>query len=819
MFRMCRVGLLLLLTIFFSTCLFGQNYFFFEAREPAATPGSGNRVIVPDIYRSLVMDRKGMQDFLQAAPREGVLAARSAAPVIELPMPYGDRARFHIWESPVMEPALAAKFPGIRTFTGQGIDDPTATVKIDLTELGFHAMVLSDINGHIFIDPYRQADTGNYIVYYKKDLRNTHPFIEIDVIAASPTISAGANRPMAGPCVGPQLRSYRLAVAATGEYSRAATGLTNPTIAQALSAIVTSINRVDAIYEKELAISLNLVADNDKIVFVNPANDPFTANNDGSALLDESQTVIGQNIGAANYDIGHTFSTGAGGIAQVESVCGVQKARGVTGSSVPIGDPYDIDYVAHEIGHQFGASHTFNAVTGSCSGNRSAVTAVEPGSGVTIMAYAGICGASNNLAMNSIPYFHAISMDEINTFTSTGGGAGCASITNTGNSAPVVDAGDSYTIPRSTSFVLTGSATDANGDALTYSWEEMDAGPAGTWNSPTGNAPLFRSFAPVLTGVRHFPQLSDQVRNKTTIGEILPSYGRNMTFRLTARDNRAGGGGVCFEETDITVHGATGPFAVTLPNSTGISWEAGSVQNVTWDVANTDQAPVNCANVTIQLSIDSGYTFPITLLANTPNDGIEQIIVPANVTNRARIRVMAVGNIFYDISNNNFSITAAQPGFNFTIPAPKMVSCGDNNASSASITLGTQSVLGYNSPVSLSAVSSPPGTTVGFSSSVITPGQNVVVTLNNVNTLANGTYTVVVRGVSGSITREQELSFVVQPGSGPVISDPPSDVAVCAGGNAQFDVSSATPVTAYQWQVSTNNGASFVDVPDRKSVV
>ena len=222
---------------------------------------------------------------------------------------------------------------------------------------------------------------------------------------------------MAGPCVGTQLRSYRLAIACTGEYARAATGSNNPTVAQALSAIVTSINRVDGVYEKELSISLNLVANNNAIVFVNPDTDPFAANNDGSALLDESQTVITANIGAANYDIGHTFSTGAGGIAQLGTVCGGSKARGVTGLANPVGDPYDIDYVAHEMGHQFDARHTFNGTTGSCSdGNRNASTAVEPGSGITIMSYAGICDAVNNLGANSLPYFHAISMDEINTF-------------------------------------------------------------------------------------------------------------------------------------------------------------------------------------------------------------------------------------------------------------------------------------------------------------------------------------------------------------------------------------------------------------------
>lgn len=810
--RTMQKVLLLLFTVAVSFEMNAQSYFFAESRESGITPTSTKkRVIIPERYRSVTIDNQGMQSFLGQLPFESTIAPANAGKVIELPMPDGGKAKFRVWESPVMDPALSAKFPQIRTYAGQGVDDPTATIKMDYTETGFHAMILSDNHGGIFIDPYRQLDTKNYIVYYKKDFKNKDPFFEYGVPGSENLQRKGnGNRPMAGPCVGTQLRSYRLAVACTGEYARAAVG-NSVTIPQALSAIVTTVNRVDGVYEREVAISLNLVANNNLVVFTDPATDPFTANNDGSALLDESQSVIDANIGSANYDLGHTFSTGAGGIAQLGSVCSSAKARAVTGSPNPVGDPYDIDYVAHEMGHQFDASHSFNANTGVCGGNRNGSTAVEPGSGITIMSYAGICN-ENDLGVNSIPYFHAASMDEINTFTVTGGGTGCGTVTATGNITPVVNAGNNFTIPRSTPFVLTGSASDANGDPVTYSWEQMDTGPSGDWNAPSGNAPLFRSFPPVTTPIRHFPRLFDQLNNVTTVGELLPSYARNMTFRLTARDNRAGGAGVCYDEASVAVSSNSGPFVVTVPSATGITWSGGTTQVVSWNVANTNLAPVSCANVSIQLSTDGGLTFPITVIASTANDGSEAITVPNNVTTQARIRVMGVGNIFYDISNNNFSITAPQSGFDFTTPEAARISCAGPAATS--INLGTISVLGYNTPITLSASGNPPGTSVSFSSNNVIPGTTVQVTLNNTDQLPfDSSYVITVTGVSGSITKTQELTYTVQSGTGPVVSDQPDDVAVCKGAEATFSVASAESIQTYQWQVSSNGGQSFINIP------
>jgi hypothetical protein len=606
--------------------------------------------------RTLHLDIDRMAARLSGAPPEFTLATRKSPLVIELPLPDGTFGRFGIVDSPIMEPELAAKYPEIRTYAAAGLDDRTASARLDVTPQGFHAMILS-VHGSVYIDPLQRGDVAHYRCYAKKDATRQAeemPF-EIGVVPADPEEAWKTERlPDAGviAATGTHLRTYRIAVAATGEYTTYHGG----TVPAALAAITTAVNRVTGIYEREVSLRMVLIANNNLIIYTNPATDPYT-NNDPGQMLTENQNNINAVIGIPNYDIGHVFGTGGGGIAQISTPCGANKARGVSTLTVPNGDPFHVDYVAHEVGHQWSALHTFNSNSGSCLGNESPNSAYEPGSGSTFMGYTGLC-PPHNLQNDADDYMHTRSFDQIEAY-STGPNGSCAVTTATGNNPPVPNAGSGgFVIPILTPFELTGSATDPNGDALTYCWEQYDLGPQGPPDSPSGNAPIFRSFPPVLSPTRVFPRLQDLLANTTTIGEILPSYSRTLTFRLTARDNL---GGVARAQMAFSASDAAGPFVVLSPNTTGLVWVGGTNESVTWDVAGTSGAPVNAANVDILMSLDGGQTWPTVLASSTPNDGSQTIVVPALLSDSVRVKVKAVGNVFFDISNQNFRVVPTMP--------------------------------------------------------------------------------------------------------------------------------------------------------------
>ncbi|HSP05745.1 MAG TPA: putative Ig domain-containing protein, partial [Acidobacteriota bacterium] len=461
-------------------------------------------------------------------------------------------------------------------------------------------------------------------------------------------------------------------------------------------------------------------------------------------------------------------------LAYLNVVCfDALKASAASTFSNPSGTTWIVDLVAHEMGHQLAAHHSFNGTTGFCNGNRTASTAWEPGSGTTIMSYSGSCGAEN-VQNYSDPWYHVGSHDEI---VSSILSDACDIETSTGNNPPTVNAGPDYTIPQSTPFTLTASGSDPDGDPLTFFWEEYNIGTASPPNTDDGSRPIFRSFQPTTSPSRTFPQLSDILNNTTTLGESLPTTNRTLTFRVTARDNRTGGGGVADDSMTVTVSAASGPFQVTSPN-TGVTWNGGTSQSVTWNVAGTSGPPVSTASVNILLSTDGGNSFPITLLASTPNDGSENITVPVLSTTTARVKVEAVDNIYFDISDTNFTISTA--------------GCGTITVSPSTLPAGTLGAA-YNAIITANGGASPYAFTVSAGS--LPPG----LTLDTDGSLtgtptANGTYNFVITATdSSSCTGLRSYSITV---ACPVITFSPSSLPAGTVGAAYSQTLSANGAIA-----------------------
>lgn len=634
-------------SFFFAATSFAQNAAF--SKRDRATVAHATRTIQPEKFQAFDFNRETLESKLANVPVQPYgLVLRAGGARIALPMPEGHTQEFRVWEAPVMAPELAARYPQIRTYKGLATDGSGSTVRFDLSPQGFRAQILTP-TGAIHIDPYTRMDQQVVMSYHKRDYKahDSTPFVEYeDASFRNRNFTPSATVAV----VGEEMRNYRLAMACTGEYADYHGG----TVVDALAAMVTTVNRVNGIYEREVSITMTLIANNDALIFLDGSNDPYNNGNAG-AMLSQNQNTVNSTIGASNYDIGHVVSTGAGGIASLGSVCNNQnKARGVTGLDDPIGDFFDVDYVSHEMGHQFGGNHTFNSNDGSCAGNGNPGTAMEPGSGSTIMAYAGICG-SHNLQSHSDDYFHSISFDEIMAYTTQDDGADCPTTTATGNTPPTVDAGNQgFTIPMETPFdLIPASFDDAEGDDITFCWESHDTGNFGHPDNPGNNDPIFRSFPPSEAAKRQLPQPVALVNGLSLRGEILPFSNRTMDWRCTVRDNL---GGVSFDETSIPVTSSAGPFEVLSQNSSAL-YNTGEPVTVTWDVANTDAAPVNCQYVNILFSTDGGYTWPYIMAVNMPNNGSADVLFPNVETTDGRIRVEAADNIFFNINEDELGLT------------------------------------------------------------------------------------------------------------------------------------------------------------------
>ncbi len=600
------------------------------------------------------LDINSMRTNLSSSPNRNATAITSAT-ILSIPNADGQMERFRVYENSTMEPALQARYPQIRSYIGIGIDNPTSTTYVSFSPLGFKAMIMSADKPVVFIEPVSQ-DLITYSVYKRSDKKadlNKFECTVVDVLA--PQTDASMLRPNADDAT---LRTFRLALSVTGEYTTYFGG----TKALALAAMNNSMTRVNGVFEKDFAVRMVLVANNDLVIYTNASTDPYSPVTSLSNWNAQLQSTLTSVIGEANYDVGHLFgaSGGGGNAGCIGCVCiNGSKGSGYTSPSngIPSGDTFDIDYVAHEFGHQFGGNHTFSMNNEGTGAN------MEPGSGSTIMGYAGI--TNQDVQPNSDAYFHAISIQQV---TNNIKNKTCQTNTATGNAIPTAGAGLDYTIPKSTPFMLTGSGSDANGDVLTYNWEQFNnaASTATGVNSAASatrtTGPTFRSYNSSTFPVRYFPNMTRVLAGATTtagteiIVEALPSVARTMNFRLTVRDNRAGGSANNSDDMIVTVNGTAGPFSVSAPN-TAVSYVGGSSQTVTWVVAGTTANNVNCANVDILISTNGGTTWSI-LLAATPNDGAQAVTIPNTPGTTNRIMVKGTNHIFFDVSNTNFTITA-----------------------------------------------------------------------------------------------------------------------------------------------------------------
>lgn len=626
--------------------IFSQKNYWKKSSEIRDKEQIRERKNMPDKFLLYQVDLPKLKSELSNAPQR---FSKNESLMINFPDSDGNFRNYIVQEASVMAPELQSQFPEIRSYVGWEKNNSGNTIRFSISpEFGLHIMYFDgwDVS---YLDSYTKDNTTS-IIYKRKDIKNTSNF-ECGVKESSELIDK--NPTMKAPLVQDgQWRVYRLALATTGEY----TAFHGGTVSAGLAAVNTTMTRVNGVFEKTISVHLQIVANNNLLIYTNSATDPYT-NDDGVAMLDENQTNVDAIIGAANYDMGHVFSTGGGGIAYTPSVCNASvKAGGVTGSPAPVGDPFDIDYVAHEMGHQFSANHTFRANTGACSGNVNNATAMEPGSGTTIMAYAGICGTNNNVQSNSDPYFHAVSVTEMYSFI-TGPGNTCAVKTATGNNEPTANAGSDYIIPKGTAFVLTGTGSDPDGDSITYLWEQYDF--TSNTQPPVSTAtvgPVYRSRVPSTSPSRYFPVLSSVVANNLVPKwEVTPSVARTLNFNLLVSDNKATGGQSAKDAMVVTVTN-DGPFTVTSHTS-NIAYTANTATTVTWNVAGTNTGTINTQNVDILLSKDGGLTFTTVLLANTPNDGSQSVTLPNQNVASARIMVRAVGNIYYALNSSAFSIT------------------------------------------------------------------------------------------------------------------------------------------------------------------
>jgi len=783
------------------------NFWAPVAPEAITLPANAQRSLQPSALAAFQLDYNAMETALKTAPMEFTPAARERALLLDLPMADGSMRTFKVVESPVMAPELAAKFPAIHTYSGIATDGSGVIVRLGVGYNGFHAFIFGDQLGIQSVRPYAEGQQTVYMAYKISDLPRAAAEAEFicgtddfESFLQNENTHSGQQAVAERGAEPVQLKVYRAAIAAKGEYS-VFHGGTKPLV---LSALTVAMNFINAILERDFDVRYQLIANNDAIIFLDPATDPYTGETVGD-WMDQNPGAINPIIGINSYDVGHVFSQYSTG-AQVGVVSGrvcqlLTKGRGASSAASPNAE-YFFLVAAHEMCHQLSGGHSWN----NCPGAEIQIaegTAFEPGSGTTIMSYAGSCGGGNNIQGDSDPYFHVGNIAQVRNFVATGDGNLCGETLSTNNNTPVaatdIPALGLY-LPISTPFVLTGSGSDPDGDVLSYCWEQYDLGPSVQLGTPTGTAPSFRSYPPVSTPSRTFPRIQTVAGNNPSASEVLPTYNRLLTFRMTVRDNHTGGGGVDWVEVKMQSTTTAGPFLVTYPNEL-LTWNVGENQIVSWDVANTDGSLVNCQSVNIHLSIDGGLTYPILLASGVPNTGSYCVEVPNNVSNAARIRVQADDHIFFDISNANFRILQPQTAGFTVCGGLKDKACLPNGYTTE---ISTSSALGFNTPITLSVSGLPAGATGTFSPNPVLPGNNSTLTIEFAPAQPETTFTATIQAEAGEIrTYDLELTTVGNDFSAFALESP-ADGASGVGVSPVLSWNGVPDANVYEVEVATS---------------
>jgi subtilisin-like proprotein convertase family protein len=768
-----------------------------------------DREIIPSRYSTFKLDNQEIEKYLSLAPRQYSEDFLGKGKNIVLPMPNGKMEEFLVWNAPVMEEGLALSYPTIQTYKGYSLKDKSITVRFSTGPNGFHAAVRTE-EGMVYIDPYSKGNTEYYNVYYTNDhidesLRNKV------ICGTDETTFENQKLPKWGKRNFPdgkmELRKYRLALACTGEW-----GAVRGTTEKALSDMVTFVERANIVFEAELALTLVIIENNDKLIQLVGSSDPYTNPEQGLEILRQNTGIINQRVGFGNYEIGHVFSIcyDVGGVAG-GTICTSGKGAGVTchnNSSISNGIVLVFN---HEVGHQMTASHTFN----NCPGNeeQGTSTGFEPGSGSTIMAYPGACGSSN-LGAPRDNYYHVNSLDQILSYTNTEGSEAyaCAEKVDINNFVPVIEMPyqDGFFIPKSTPFYLKSTATDANGDKLTYNWDQFDGQGSSPLGSPSGNAPIFRSIKPTENAARYFPNVSRILSGEfTNKQELLPTYGRDLTFRFVVRDNNPLGSAAVWEEVKFKVApGNVGPFLLTFPiNEQKLL--VGEKLKVKWDVANTDISPVNCKKVDIYVALNNSLEFDsdnvILVAGGVPNDGEEFIIVPNTPTTRARIVVKATDNIFFTTGLINSRIDLPTvPSFIMDVKEPSRTVCLPDKLNFEFTTTG---FAGLADSIKFEVVSGLPlGSKASFRSNSIFPGSTNMLDIDLTDVAGTADHEVIIRSLVPGIDTLDRILRLSLTGTDvnevPLLT--PANGISGVGPTQKYNWLGKTDATNYEIQVATS---------------